>query len=665
MKQKFFALFAVAALLLGMSACSTVDNPSSGGGSAQEDPVVAPAQLKQGIWTEFDEALLTSGKYTVEQLAQMPTVGMWIQGDKGYFFTYTAEEASETVEGNISYNNKTGKGTITFPAIQDSPLSGQSVSFSMTTDETMEFEFTYEGQKTTGTCAWLCENLDDWTSDITDEDWKELMSYYETISAESGPDATIDWSSSEVADLDKPLVWNEEVPAATRALTRFADPFTLVSMGSDILGTLFEMDEKLDDIAETLEEMNAKLDVIMGKLDLVLENQQKMMQQLSQINDRLKAIANLLKQQETVKIFNDRNEKFYDPLDVQNGKYFNDAYKLYNDNKSDLSKVSATLGDYAKLWAGKTDEKYIDLTWQYIKYLTTVQHTTYGTGMDRIYDGMTFEKYPWEHMGIGDRQYYRAYDLTMISKCLFMITLYTRYCLDDKIAKRGIYNIYASYKPKLQAFNKFEVPNPAKFLVCQIPGAHFMMHKELQKYNYLGANSKAPHPNLYGSDAVYRPEWHEAGSVKIENPAEMKSKLIRVKEVRTIHDYYKAAFFPNEDDFEWTKMLVEYKKDGKEVSAGADYSKKPTGDHTFLLLFNHESTRNGVSVVDNYNSLGISPVVSKSWKATENFDPLMVDYYMGTIPNPATEALRPDLKGKWIEYNTGLEYYAAIVAERY
>ena len=150
MRREFFALFAAAALLLGMSACTTVDNPSSGGGNAQEEPVVAPAQLKQGIWTEYDEALLTSGKYTEEQLAQIPTVGMEIKGDKGYFFTYTADDISEAVEGQINYDNKTGKGTITFPAIQDNPLSDQTVSFSMTTDETMEFEFTYEGQKTTG-----------------------------------------------------------------------------------------------------------------------------------------------------------------------------------------------------------------------------------------------------------------------------------------------------------------------------------------------------------------------------------------------------------------------------------------------------------------------------------------------------------------------------------
>ena len=67
MKQKLFAFFAIAALLLGMSACTNDDNPSSG----EEGKSVIPAQLKQGIWTEFDEALLASGKYTAEQLLHL------------------------------------------------------------------------------------------------------------------------------------------------------------------------------------------------------------------------------------------------------------------------------------------------------------------------------------------------------------------------------------------------------------------------------------------------------------------------------------------------------------------------------------------------------------------------------------------------------------------
>ena len=144
MKQKLFAFFAIAALLLGMSACTNDDNPSSG----EDGKSVIPAQLKQGIWTEYDEALLTSGKYTAEELAEMPAVGMKIDGDKAYFFTYTADDASEPVEGKISYNKSTGEGTITFPAIKDNPLSGQKVNFTATSDETMQFELTYEGKKT-------------------------------------------------------------------------------------------------------------------------------------------------------------------------------------------------------------------------------------------------------------------------------------------------------------------------------------------------------------------------------------------------------------------------------------------------------------------------------------------------------------------------------------
>ena len=292
MRREFFALFAAAALLLGMSACSTVDNPSSGGGNAQEDPVVAPAQLKQGVWTEYDSLLVASGKYTAEELAEMPTVGMWIQGDKGYFFTYTAEDMSETVEGQISYNNNTGKGTITFPAIKDSPLSGQTVNFSMTSDETMEFEYTYDGQKTTGTCAWLCENLDNWFTEITDEDWKELMAYYEQYDANAGPDASIDWSDSEVEGLDKPLVWDDGI-AATRAENSDAD--SKVKTPENIFSSIFKSDP-IGDISD-------KLDDLLDKIDEVLANQRIMIQKLDEINNRLIAIANKMNQQEAVNIF--------------------------------------------------------------------------------------------------------------------------------------------------------------------------------------------------------------------------------------------------------------------------------------------------------------------------------------------------------------------------
>ena len=488
-----------AILICGSTAVLTSCTAESDNPVQPTQPTQIPAQLKQGIWSEYDSALEGSGKYTEEELAQRPAVGMWIEGDTGYFFTYTAEDASEPVEGKISYDNTTGKGTITFPTIQDSPLSNQTVGFSMTSDETLQFEITYEGQMVTCSCAWLCENMDNWFSDVTDEDWLALMDLYQQIAADAGPDATIDWSSPveveatddegntvkvEVDDLDEPLVWNDGT-AAARPVTRFADPFTMMEMGSQILDVLFGMDEKLD-------EMNAKLDVIAEKLDQALANQEKMMLQLDKIDKRLIAIAQKMKQQATVDIFNDRNKTFYNPLDVQNTKYFDSAYKLYNANKNDLSKVSAKLGEYALYWAGNTDRKYIDLTWQYIKYLTTVQHSTYGTGMDKIYDGLTFEKYPWEHLGTGDHLNYRAYDLSMITKCLFMISLYTRYCVTNDTEKEGIYNIYKSYKPKLQAFNKFEVANPKKFRVCQIPGAHFVMYRELQKYNYVGKNNETP-----------------------------------------------------------------------------------------------------------------------------------------------------------------------------
>lgn len=641
-------LFAAAALLLGMSACTTVDNPSSGGGNPQEEAVVAPAQLKQGIWTEYDEALLTSGKYTEEQLAQIPTVGMEIKGDKGYFFTYTADDISEGVEGQINYDNKTGKGTITFPAIKDNPLSDQTVSFSMTTDETMEFEFTYEGQKTTGTCAWLCENLDNWSSDITDEDWKELMAYYELIAATSGPDPSIDWSDSEVVtvedvddegnivkkvvtvtDLDKPLVWDEDAmePAKTRAI----GIGTVISMGLKVFSSLFSEDP--------YEKINAKLDAALGKLDQALANQQQMMAQLGEINARLIAIAQMMKKQEAVNIFNNRTQTFYNPLKVRNTAYFDPAFKLYNDNKSDLSQVQSKLGEYAKTWVGNNEE-YITLTWNYIEYLKSVQHSSYGIGMDRIYDGLTFDKYPWEHLGTGDRQDYRAYDMIMIAKSLFMINLYAAYGGLSDIKKEGLYNNYNNCKPTLKEFCEFTVANPDEFRVCQIPGAHFVMHKELQKYNYCGKDNKAP--DNRDRNSVYRPEWHEAGSIKIDNPQELKEKLIRVSEATAIYKYYQSLY--NKERIWWYEMLVE----GGEKAAGAVYSKKPSGvsnNRLGLLSYLHDQPQDNGIV-----EFGGSQM---RWVWLDRGSTYL--QLMGTRGG----------NFNWGTYYSQMEYYAAIVENRY
>ena len=661
MKQKLFAFFAIAALLLGMSACTNDDNPSSG----EEGKSVIPAQLKQGIWTEYDEALLTSGKYTEEELAEMPAVGMQIDGDKAYFFTYTAEDASEPVEGKISYNKSTGEGTITFPAIKDNPLSGQKVNFTATSDETMQFELTYEGKKTTATFAWLCENLDNWFTEITDEDWKELMAYYELIAEDAGPDASIDWSDSEVEGLDEPLVWNEDAlaPAGTRAIA----VGTVIKVGLNILGSLFEEDKPDPNkvINDKLDAITGKLNVATAKLDQALQNQENMMDQMNvqfdqinthfdKVNERLKAISNKLDKSEAVKIFNDRNTLYYNKLKAQN-PIFNKAYKLYNANKDDLSKVSADLGELGKLWVDNNDE-YLKLTWEYIDYLTTVEHSKYGTGMDKIYDGLTLEKYPWEHLGVGDRQSYRAYDMFMITRCLFMINLYATYGGLLSIKKEVIYENYDTYKKKFKEFCEFKVANPEEFLVCQIPGAHFVMHKELQKYNYKGKNNEVPHPDLYGQLAIYRPEWHEAGTIKINNPTELQSKLIHPSEMKAIYNYYRSAVkaLADKNYLLWRYILVSY-QDNKLV-AGAKFSQEP-GYYSYpyfpvLMLYEPDLKQepiNGVHLL--YNRV-IEMGPETQWAG---FD--MSHWSIG-------DAEIKNGKAQWTRYEQA-DYYAAIVEERY
>ena len=668
MKKKLFAFFAAAVLLLGMSACSNEDNPSSGQGETDSKP----AQLKQGIWTEYDEALIKSGKYTAEQLAQMPTVAMWLQGDKGYFFTYTAEDMSETVEGQIKYNNKTGRGIITFPTIKDSPLSGQKVNFSMTSDEVMQFDYTYEGQKITGHCAWLCENLDNWSSDITDEDWKALMAEYENIKAELGPDASIDWSDSEVADLDEPMVWNDDF-AATRAGTRAVGVGTVISIGAKILGALFEEDKPDPNkvINDKLDAITGKLNVATEKLDQALLNQENMMKQMNvqfdkieehfdKVNARLIAISDKIDKSEAVKIFNDRNTQYYNKLKAQN-PYFDKAYKLYNDNKDDLSKVSADLGELATLWVDKENgEEFLKLTWGYLDYLSTVQHNKYGAGMAKIYDGLTFDKYPWEHNGTGDRQNYRSYDMFMITRCFFMINLYATYADGlSKFKKEAIYENYDTYKKKFQEFCEFKITNPDEFIVCQIPGAHFVMHKEIQKYYYKGKNNEAPNPEVHGPNAVYRPEWHQAGSVKIDNAYEVPAKLINCSEAEAIFNYFKSAVYPT-GAFRWMQMLVEGDK-----SAGAVLAKQPENVMTQpfcmkLLLYDplyNKDDINGVERKD--NSLWIGPLAGISmdnkWQKH--------GHQMGYIETPQKGKMLWGRNGS--QYDSDLSYYAAIVEKRY
>ena len=656
MRTKTFFNYVVAALfcccVTGMvTSCQSlmdtgsVDNPS------------AENMIKQGVWTEYDTALSASGKYTEEELEEMPAVGMMVEGDKAYFFTYSAEGADDLVEGKISYNKDAGTGVIAFPAIKDSPVSGQTVSFKMTSDELMEFELTYEGEKVTGSCAWLCKDLSNWGTESDDAEWKELMAYYDAISAE-GPDASasIDWSGSAtvtvqdvddegnpvekdvtVTDLDKPLEWNDEVSSA-RAGTRFAIT-SAISTGLEVFTTLFEEDPT--------EEINAKLDAVLGKLDNVLQNQQIMMAKLDEINGRLIEIAQRMDKTEIVNMFNNRNEKYYNKLKVQNTKYFNDAYKAYKANKNDPE-----LANYAKAWVGKNEE-FANLTWEYIEYLTTVEHTGFGKGMDRIYDGLVFDKYPWEHIGIGDRKNYRAYDLTMIAKSLFMISLYSTYGGLNNIEQKGLYNSYKDYKPKLKAFSEFKISDPDKFRVCQIKDAHFIMHKEIQKYNYHKyGDSKAPNYKVLDYfEIVFRPEWHEAGSIKIENPKELKSKLIYDVEMKTLYNYYKSAFYSTQDKIWWTKMLVV--DDASKQPGGAVLAKplaSPNNTPDLVIVNRDRMWYAGTHEMGESGALDISPV----WAD-----------YGKQITEVLGQTKFSNNTCQWASYNSQYGYYMAIIEKRY
>jgi hypothetical protein len=422
-------------------------------------------------------------------------------------------------------------------------------------------------------------------------------------------------------------------------------------------------------INDKLDAITGKLNVATAKLDQALQNQEIMMNQMNvqfnkieqhfdKVNARLIAISDKLDKSEAVKIFNDRNTQYYNKLKAQN-PYFDKAYKLYNDNKDDLSKVSADLGELGKLWVDNNEE-FLKLTWGYIDYLSTVQHSKYGIGMAKIYDGLTLEKYPWEHMGTGDRQNYRSYDMFMITRCLFMINLYATYADGlPTIKKEVLYENYDSYKKKFQEFCEFKITNPDEFIVCQIPGAHFVMHKQIQKYYYKGKNNEAPNPEVHGPNAVYRPEWHQAGSVKIDNAYEVPAKLINCSEAEAIFNYFKSAVYPT-GAFRWMQMLVEGDK-----SAGAVLAKQPEDvtaplSSMKLLLYDplyNKDDINGVERID--NSLWIGPLAGISPGNTWQKH----DHQMGFIETPQKGKMLWGRNGS--QYDSDLSYYAAIVEKRY
>ena len=185
------------------------------------------------------------------------------------------------------------------------------------------------------------------------------------------------------------------------------------------------------------------------------------------------------------------------------------------------------------------------------------------------------------------------------------------------------------------------------------------MHKQIQKYYYKGKNNEAPNPEVHGPNAVYRPEWHQAGSVKIDNPYELPTKLIDCKEAEAIFNYYKSAVYPTRA-FWWLQMLVEGDK-----SAGAVLAKQPEDvtappSSMKLLLYDplyNKDDINGVERID--NTLWIGPLAGIStdnkWQRS--------DHQMGFIETPQKGKMLWGNNGS--QYSSYLSYYAAIVEKRY
>ena len=74
MTKKFFHYLGTAMILccttFMFTSCLAALDAIFGDDDNPTQPTNDAAQLKQGIWTEYDEALLTSGKYTAEELAK-------------------------------------------------------------------------------------------------------------------------------------------------------------------------------------------------------------------------------------------------------------------------------------------------------------------------------------------------------------------------------------------------------------------------------------------------------------------------------------------------------------------------------------------------------------------------------------------------------------------
>lgn len=252
----------------------------------------------------------------------------------------------------------------------------------------------------------------------------------------------------------------------------------------------------------------------------------------------------------------------------------------------------------------------------------------------------------------------------------------------DKVYRNAkVYSI--ALDGRLKEFCMFNIADSNEFLVCQIPNAHFVMYKELQKYNFglgrysdlhrsslMGNGRKAPNPAL-GRDAIYRPEWHEAGSVKIENPKELQSKLISTDEALTIHSYYES--YTKQEKVWWHKFMVEGTKikdkenNDIEMAGGAVYSQKPSGvkDNTlFLMLSQKNNSKNGFF---DWPMIGWPNSFGSEWHI--EILPFMTEYKqairteIGYLRND--RFLSNSYRSYWEKYLENKEFYAAIVAKRY
>ncbi len=261
--------------------------------------------------------------------------------------------------------------------------------------------------------------------------------------------------------------------------------------------------------------------------------------QVSALNDKLNEVEQLIKKENYEFYINQRTNDFCDPLTNYSQKY-SDALAEAVKAKSDSTVIARILNEWHDDSNGAISGKLggpMDAAANYMDFLmnTLVDQTN----LYQIYDIYTFNCVPWAIMGYDFRQGLRACDLALIHSNAQMAMMYAsiHHWENDLIHKNDV----AKLNEKYQKFLKFCDANPVDVtdnVVCQIPGAHFVMKKDLIYRNYnippmnwYTVGSRFYHDESTTADLVY----YGGMNMSVQ---QFKQKQITPNELTSIVNYY-------------------------------------------------------------------------------------------------------------------------------